>query len=332
MICIVAVCLTYQGWAQLGGRKSFDFLNVAPSARLSALGGVNVSLADRDLTFFMSNPALAGDSLAGYASAGYQFYVADIGQAVFAYSHKFKKIGTLSFGVQHMRYGEITGYDASGFELGLFNSGETALFISKSHQVSNFKVGVNLKTVFSNIAGFRSSAVMVDLGGTFIHPSQDLTIGLAFKNLGFVISEYSETSDTQVPFDVQVGATFKPEHMPLRFSITAYNLAQPGNVYDNPDDENDDAGSLDKLMRHITIGTEILFHRNVNVLVGYNFLREQELKTETSSGRGFTIGASIKIKAMDIVFSRSSYSVGNAAYAFTVSADIESMIFRKRTL
>lgn len=231
-----------------------------------------------------------------------------------------------------MSYGEITGFDASGFELGSFDSGETALFISKSHQVSNFRVGVNLKTVFSNIAGFRSSAVMVDLGGTFIHPTQDLTIGLAFKNLGFVISEYSETSDTQVPFDVQVGATFKPEHMPLRFSITAYNLAQPGNVYDNPDDENDDAGSLDKLMRHITMGAEILFHRNVNVLVGYNFLRQQELKTETSGGTGFTIGASVKIKTIDIVFSRSSYSVGNAAYAFTISTDIDNMIFRKRTL
>ena len=327
-----AVCLTYQGLAQFGGRKSFDFLNVAPSARLAALGGVNVSLADRDLTFFMANPALAGDSLAGFASAGYQFYVADIGQAVLAYSHHFKKIGTLSFGVQHMNYGEITGYDASGFELGSFDSGETALFISKSHQVSNFRVGMNLKTVFSNIAGFRSSAVMVDLGGTFIHPTQELTIGLTFKNLGFVISEYSETSDTQVPFDVQAGATFKPEHMPLRFSLTAYNLSQPGNVYDNPDDENDDASSFDKLMSHITVGTEILFHRNVNVIIGYNFLRQQELRTEASGGTGFTIGASLKIKTMDIVMSRSSYSVGNAAYAFTVSTAIDNMIFRKRTL
>ncbi len=32
----------------------------------SGLGGVNVSLADRDVNFFLSNPALSGDTLSGY--------------------------------------------------------------------------------------------------------------------------------------------------------------------------------------------------------------------------------------------------------------------------
>ncbi len=324
--------LSYQGLAQLGGQQSFDFLNVPGNARLAGLGGVNVSLADKDVNFFFSNPALVSDSLAGYASASYQFYVADIGQASFAYTHKFKSIGTISFGVQHMSYGEITGYDASGFEIGSFKSGETAIVISKSHQVSNFRVGANLKTVFSNIAGFYSSAMMLDLGGTFIHPTQNLTVGLVFKNLGFVLSEYSGTSETKVPFDVQVGATFKPEHMPLRFSLTAYNLASSGDAYDNPDDEDDDLGSFDKIIGHINIGTEILFHRNVNVLLAYNFLRQQELKTENSGGAGLSLGAAIKIKAFDIVFSRSSYSVGNGAYSFTVVANIQNMIFKKRAI
>jgi len=323
--------LSYQGLAQWGGQRSFDFLNVPGNARLSGLGGVNVSLADKDVNFFFSNPALVSDSVAGYASAGYQFYVADIGQASFAYTHKFKTIGTISVGVQHMNYGEITGYDASGLEIGSFKSGETALVISKSHQVSNFRVGANLKTVFSNMAGFHSSAIMLDFGGTFIHPTSDITIGLAFKNLGFVLSEYSETSDTKVPFDVQVGATFKPEHMPLRFSLTGYNLVSSG-VYDNPDDEVDDAGSFDKIIRHINIGAEILFHRHVNVLLGYNFLKQQELKTENSGGSGFSIGAAINVKAFDVVFSRSSYSVGNGAYSFTVSANVQNMIFKKRTI
>lgn len=324
--------LSYQGLAQWGGQRSFDFLNVPGNARLSGLGGVNVSLADRDVNFFFSNPALVSDSLAGFASAGYQFYVADIGQAAFAYAHKFKTIGTISFGVHHMSYGEITGYDASGLEIGSFKSGETALVISKSHQVSNFRVGANLKAAFSNMAGFHSSAIMLDLGGTFIHPTRDLTIGLAFKNFGFVLSEYSETSDTKVPFDVQVGATFKPEHMPLRFSLTAYNLASAGDVYDNPDDEDDDAGSFDRIIRHVNIGAEILFHRHVNVLIGYNFLKQQELRTENGGGSGFSIGAAIKTKTFDIVFSRSSYGAGNGAYSFTVAANIQNMIFKKRTI
>jgi hypothetical protein len=231
-----------------------------------------------------------------------------------------------------MNYGEITGYDASGLELGSFKSGETAIVISKSHQVANFRIGANLKTVFSNIAGFHSSAMMFDLGGTFIHPTQNLTVGLAFKNLGFVLSEYSESSDTKVPFDVQVGATFKPEHMPLRFSLTAYNLVSSGDNYDDPNYEIDDLNSLDKIMNHVIIGTEILFHRNVNVLLAYNFLKGQELNTENSGGKGLSIGAALNIKAFELVVSRSSYSVGNGAYSFTLNANLQSMIFKKRTI
>ncbi|HEU5292476.1 MAG TPA: hypothetical protein VFU05_17635, partial [Cyclobacteriaceae bacterium] len=171
-----------------------------------------------------------------------------------------------------------------------------------------------------------------DLGGTFIHPTQNLTVGLAFKNLGFVMSEYSEASETKVPFDIQVGVTFKPEHMPLRFSFTTYNLASAGGDYDNPDTEIDDLNSLDKIMSHIIIGAEILFHRNVNVLLAYNFLKGQELNTENSGGKGLSIGAAIDIKAVELVVSRSSFSVGNGAYSFTLNANIQKMIFKKRTI
>src|SRR6187402_496502 len=75
--------------AQIGGQRSYEFLNVPANARLAALGGINTSLVDRDINFLFSNPALISDSLAGFASASYQFYVADIGQSGFAYAHDF---------------------------------------------------------------------------------------------------------------------------------------------------------------------------------------------------------------------------------------------------
>jgi hypothetical protein len=317
-------------WAQLGGQSSFEFLNLPTHARLAALGGVNVSHADKDVNFFFSNPALTGDSLAGWASAGYLFHVAGIGQASFAYTHQFKKIGSVSLGVQHINYGELVGYDATGSPAGQFRSGETALVISKSHQVSFFRLGGAIKTVFSNLAGFRSSAVMLDMGGIFIHPEQELTIGLVIKNFGFVLSEYSETSSTSLPFDVQAGVTFKPEHMPFRFSFAANNLIRPGKVYDNPIDE-EKLKTLDKVMSHLNVGAEILLHPQVQVLAGFNFLRQKELKTE-SGGAGFTFGLSANIKSVDLTFSRSRYSIGNANYMFTLASNIEQMIFRKKEL
>ena len=328
---LLGIIIAGKSVAQVGGRSSYEFLNVPTNARLAGLGGVNVSLANRDVNFFFNNPSLVTDSLAGYASAGYTFYVADIGQASFAYAHKFNRIGTVSFGVQHVGYGEIQGYDPSGAEIGSYKSGETALVISKSHTVSVFTLGVNLKAVFSSIAGFRSNALLLDIGGTFVHPEKDLTVGLVMRNVGYVLSEYSGTSDTKIPFDVQAGITFKPEHMPLRFSITAYNLAYPGKAFDDPNDTEDDSGTLGKVMQHINFGAEVLLHKNVNILLGYNVLKQKELKTDNQGG-GITFGAALKIKAFDIAISRKGYSVSNAAYSFTVAANLNKMILKKRTL
>lgn len=330
-LILLGIIITGNCVAQFGGRNSYEFLNVPTNARLAGLGGVNVSLANRDVNFFFANPALVTDSLSGFASAGYTFYVADIGQAAFAYTHSFDRVGAISFGVQHLSYGEIEGYDPSGVEIGSYKSGETALVISKSHKVSAFTLGVNLKGVFSSIAGYRSSALLLDIGGTFKHPKQDLTVGLVIKNFGVVLSEYSESSNTKIPFDVQAGVTFKPTHMPLRFSLTAYNLAYPGNAFDDPNDSEDDAGTLSKIMQHVNFGAEVLLHKNVNVLLGYNVLKRTELKTDNQGG-GITFGAAIKIKAFDIAFSRSGYSVSNAAYSFTLAANLNKMILKKRTL
>lgn len=330
-LILLGIVITGNCVAQFGGRNSYEFLNVPSNARLAGLGGVNVSLANRDVNFFFANPALVTDSLAGFASAGYTFYVGDIGQATFSYAHSFDRIGTISFGVQHLSYGEIDGYDPTGAEIGSYKSGETALVISKSHTVSVFTFGVNLKAVFSSIAAYRSSAILIDAGGTFKHPSRDLTVGLVIKNFGAVLSEYSESSDTRIPFDVQAGITFKPEHMPLRFSLTAYNLAYPGDAYDDPNDSEDDRSTISKIMQHVNFGAEVLLHKNVNVLLGYNVLKQTEFKTD-NQGSGITFGAALKIKAFDITFSRSGYSVGNAAYGFTVAANLNKMIFKKRTI
>ena len=121
--------------AQIGGSKTFDFLHLPAHARLAALGGVNISLADKDINFFHNNPALAGDTLDGFASAGYQFYVADVGNALFSYARKFDNAGLFMAGVQHTNYGAIKGYDERGEETGVFNSGETAIVIGKANQI-----------------------------------------------------------------------------------------------------------------------------------------------------------------------------------------------------
>lgn len=308
-------------------QSAFSFLNAPAHARLAALGGVNISLTDRDVNLFTNNPALAGDTLDGVASASYQFYIADIGQSTASYQHRFKKVGSLAFNVQHINYGTIKSYDASGAELGDFYSGETALTAGKYFQSSAFRFGVNMKAVFSNLAGYNATALAMDVGGLFIHPKKDVTLALAVKNLGFTLVDYSDGSSSSLPFDVQLGSTFKPEHMPFRFSITAFNLTD----FDVPEVEGEEASTTDKIVRHLNIGTELLLGKNVNVLLAYNFQKRQELRVaETGGGAGFSLGLSLTIKNMELVVSRSSYGPQQAAYGFTLAANTKTLL-RKRT-
>ena len=326
-LCLFAGVLTFTITSSTA--QSFSFVNTPSSARLAALGGVNVSLADRDVNLFSSNPAINKDTLNGFASANYHFYLADVGQASFAIRPVIGSLGGVNIGIQHMGYGKIKGYDATGAEMGEFSSGETALFIGKHFQSNAFRFGANIKTIFSNFAGYRAAALALDFGGLFVHPKQNLTVGLAIKNVGFTISDFAEDSSSKLPFDVQVGTTFKPEHMPFRFSLTAFDLTDY-NVYEN---ETDKPSEVDKVMRHLNVGAELLLSKNVNVLFAYNFRKRQELRLEEiSGGAGLSFGLSMRIKKMELVVNRASYGPGQAVYGFTLSANLQQMIMKREKI
>lgn len=282
-----------------------------------------------DINFFHSNPALLKDTLNGWASASYFDMPADINQTGLSYAHDFKKAGVFGIGIQHLGYGTIQGYDATGMETEKYNAGETALMIAKSSQAGNFRIGATLKGIFSNVAGYNANALAVDIGGVFAHPEKGFTVGMVIKNLGFLLTDYSGTSRSTLPFDVQLGTTFKPEHMPLRFTITAYNLSRWSIAYYDPASTNSESSGLGKLLSHFNFGAEILFHRNFNFLAGYNVLVHKELKLETTGGgAGISLGIAARVRAFEFIVSRSNYVVGSAGYSFTVLTDLKSLITR----
>jgi len=326
--------LPYIIYGQIGGKRTFDFLEIPTNARVSALGGVNVSLVGDDPGAFLANPSLLDQAMHNHVSLSYLDYLADISFTSLSYGYEFEKYGIWGFGLQYIDYGDFESFDASGASMGEFEAGEFALTIGHSRQVGLFSLGGNFKLIHSSIAAFNSSALAIDLGGTFKHPSRDFTAGLVFKNLGFVISDFSETSDAKLPLDVQVGTSFKPEHMPLRFSFTAYNLARGDVAFfdsvNDGDDENDEPGTADKLFRHITIGTELLLGKNFNLRIGYNHLVRRELRLEqTSGGAGFSFGFTVRVKAFELAYSRNLFHTAGGTNYFTLNSDLGSL-FKKR--
>ncbi len=323
------------GYGQIGGQRSFEFLNVPTNARTAGLGNVNVSIKDQDVNLALQNPGLANPEMHNQVSANYILYLADLTYSSLTYVREFDRLGTWTAGLQYMNYGKFEGYDPAGSPAGTFGAREFAFVVGHSSKVGPFALGANLKFAASSIAGYSANALMIDLGGVFEHPTEDFNVALVFKNLGLVLGDYTSQSNSTLPFDIQIGTSFKPQHMPARFSITAYNLYQGNISYFDPSGDGEPGkekpGTVDKIFRHFVFGTEILFSDNFELRAGYNHLIRQELRLQqTSGGAGFTFGFVVRIKSFEAAFSRVLYNVAGGANYFTLTSNLNSY-FKNKT-
>ena len=308
--------------AQQAGTTSYSFLNMPYGAKLGGVGEANISLFNNDPNLFLSNPALASDSLADRASVNYTALPTGIGLSTASYSHNFKKGGLWSAGVQYLSYGQIDGFDDSGNPTGTFNPKDYAVTVSHVRSSNNFRFGASIKQVGSEIGGYNSSATLFDLGGVFVHPSQRFTVALAIKNMGFQWQQISDV-ETKLPFDVQMGTSVKPLHMPFRFSFTFYKLNQWDLTLPNETSTNEFA---DNFMRHLVIGTELLLNDHINILFGYNHLRKKELKIDNAGGfSGFSLGLDIKTKVFELVYGYGGYHVAGNANMLSLNVNLNQL-------
>ncbi len=322
VVIMLFLCNAPELFAQDG---TYRFLHIPANARMAGTGGMNVSLADEDINLFMFNPATGGDSLSGQASFNFFTYFAGVNQSSAAGAFELGRTGIWMVGVTHLALGTFDGYDDAGNDLGTFTSGETALVVGKAHQTGNFRMGANMKFVASNIAGFRSNALLFDIGGLFLHPEKNFTAGLVFQNLGFVLDDYDIDSQSKIPFDIKAGFTIKPEYMPFRFSITGHHLHRGDLANFSQTAPEARPAVVDRVMRHITIGTELLLTSNVELRFGYNHMMRRELRLDQiGGGAGITYGFLIKVKGFEVGYSRGGYHVAGAGNAFSVSTNINN--------
>ena len=307
--------------------NSFSFLNIANNARINALGGINVSLSDKDINLFSFNPALLDSSQRGQIGVNYSPYLASSKFVSVNYSPKFKK--NWAFSLQNLHYGTFQGTDAAGNLTNDFSANDFSLGITHSRKINYISFGVTAKIVGSVLESYSSVAFLTDLGGTFKHPKHDLSFGMVAKNIGFVLKSYGNIRP-EIPFDLQVGASFKPKYMPVRFSLTGHHLYVFDIAYFDPksgftfDSQGNKIvkkiSTTDKIFRHLVIGTEVLIHPNFNLLLGYNFLRRKELIVSGLGGAsGFSFGANLRLKRIDFCLSHAVFTSPRGQTTFTLN-------------
>ena len=325
---------------QLGGRAVFPFLNLPPSAGLAALGGMSPSARTDDPSMLYGNPALLNADMDGRLALSYVGYVADIKQSTAAYVFNTPKLGRLGVGITYLNYGSFESYDAAGNSLGTFGVNEYTAGLTDAYTKGKFTFGATAKLAVSSIAGSRSLAGVADAGVVYKHPTADFTAGLVAKNLGYQFVPYPGTDRGPLPLDVQLGATVKPEHMPVRFSLTAHHLQQWQIQYLDPNARLPaDASGVEKkptrsfgdnLARHFTASAALVLGKGLQLRVGYNHLQRRELRLDNTSGSaGLSFGAMVKISTFQLEYTHATLQAAGSSEYVTVSRNLDALFKKK---
>ncbi len=327
-------------FAQVGGRNTFEFVRVPVDAFGASLGGVNISTGSHEVNAFWRNPALMQDSINRHAALSYVPWHADIHNFTLAYIQPFQKIGALAFGLHLVNYGTLQETDPSGQILGEFKAQDFNFNVGYAIQQDNFSFGVNAKLLGSQIDVYSAYALALDLGLVFRHPLKDFTFGLAVKNIGFGMSKYTPDTQLNMPLDVQIGTSFRPEQMPFRFSVSLHHLYQFDITYLDPNRQTQlDANGtpvreektfFDKAARHFVLGGELLLSSKFQVNLGYNHLINREMKIANQGGmRGLSFGFQLRTQKFAFGFGRGTYQIGTGRSFFTLRGDLGQVMKRK---
>ncbi len=327
---LLIIALPASLFAQYGGLQNFSFLNMPADAYTCSLGGILVGSARNDAALFLNNPAQQDSLKSQQLKLNFSPLWAGSSASTVVYNRCLSEQSTGGLGLQYFNYGTFAGADASGNMEEAFKAAQFALTVGHARRINQISMGLNLKLAGSNIANYSSWAILADFGGLYRHPKVDLTLGLNIKNMGKAFNNFASGNDSApLPFDVQIGGSFKPEHMPLRLNLTAHHLHE-WNIANAQKLSTDfatgttteqDFSTVGKLFQHLVIGVEALVHKNVQINVGYNHLMRTELKDRNfNSLSGFSTGVLVQSSKLSLCAAVQSYQTAGALFQISATS------------
>lgn len=345
IVLLISVFVALKGLSQIGGTRTYRFLDIPGTARAAALGGTNMSIWGDDINLMQSNPALLNPSMTRQIAFNYCNYVGDINLYYAAYAHSLKHYGTAALSVQTFNYGKFDGYDEMGQRTGTFRANDNCITLNYAKPLADsmFNIGVALKTIISQYDTYQSYGNALDLGVTY-HTPKDLTLSLLVKNVGFMWKSYSNNGIKEtLPNNVQLGISKKVAKAPFRVFLVYDQLFNWNLNYISPVDttgKNSTLNSADKsqdstgfqrfkaragkysdnFMRHIIIGTEIVLSKNFNLRVAYNYRRQKEMTLPERRGiNALSLGFGLKVKRFGFSYSFSKMAFPGNSHVFALT-------------
>jgi len=323
LICLLLALMTSSLSAQTGD-DVYQFLTIPASISAAGVGGNSVSSAEKDLNLTFHNPAILSVDMNNELAVGYMRYISDINIGTVAYAHKLNERSILMLGIRYVDYGSMLWTTPEDEILGNTFAQDFAVTGAYSFMLSEkWRAGANLSLINSSLDVYHSVAIAADLGLYYRDPLQNFSAGLVIKSLGSQIVSYDQNYE-KMPFDVQLGVSKKLAHAPIRFTLTAQNLAEIDLAYLRGDSTTKDP-LVDKFFKHIIGGVEFIPSDNFLLSLGYNYRRSSELNiNQRTSFGGFSAGFSMKVKKIRVGASFAKYHISGSTLQMTLSTNMSN--------
>lgn len=326
--------------AQVGGLFTYEFLNFAPSARVSALGGTHIAVIDNDINLAANNPALLNASMHQQLSFSHAFHPSGINYGYVAGGYHNKKLDmTFHGGIRYVNYGDFDLTNTLGQVEGTFKAKEYGITLGGAKSFSDrFSAGLNIRLITSQLESYNSLGLVADAGLLYQDTAKNLVFTIVARNAGVQLSQYREDNKEPLPFEMQVGVSKRLKHLPLRFSVVYRYFDRWNILYNDPNSKEqtlflDNTPTvksnasiwLDNFARHFVFNGELLIGKkgNFRLRFGYNHLLRKELTIDGyRSLAGFTFGTGIRINRFHLDYGRANFHLGGGVNQLSISTNI----------
>lgn len=312
---------------------AYNFLNIPSSARVYGLGGINISNIDDDINSVDQNPALLGPEYDMQLGVNYMHYIGGANFAGVKFGNKASEHSAWAAGIQYFGYGKITGTDEFGNITDNFSPKDVNFSGTYSHDISDrVRGGITLKMLYSSYGEYSAFAIATDLGINYYNPDRDLSLSAVVANLGGQVKRFDQTYN-RLPIDIRLGWSQSFGSLPIRFSITAWNLTKWSLPYYDPGDGTASDGLEIKesfasnLFRHLIFAADFIPSEKFHIGIGYNYKTRTDMSTYSRSIlSGFSIGAGMNVKAFKFDIALSQPHSGATTFMLNISTNLTELI------
>lgn len=332
LIFLLACTLSY---SQIGGKYTYQFLNLVTSPRQAALGGKTLTIYDQDVNQGIYNPATINAEMDNHLSLNYGSYFGEVSYGTGAYAYTWDRhVQTLHVGVNYVNYGSFEGYDEMGTKTSDFTGSEMALSFGYAYNIpwTPIYVGANLKLISSTLESYQSFGAAADFGALYIDDKNDINIAVAVRNVGTQLTTYAGERE-KLPLEVMAGISQELENVPLRWHLTLENLQQWKIAFSNPNRaeqtidgpaKEEKVGFVNNALRHVILGAELFPKKAFNIRLSYNFRRGEELRiVDQRNFSGISAGFGLRFNKVKFDYSYSRYTIAANMSLFGLTLNLQ---------